>query len=289
MLGIVNAYIAANEIFGLRDRTKSEAGNISGPEYIPETINSIEFQDLSFGYPNTPQIPVLQHLNFRIERGQNIAIVGTSGSGKSTIVSLLERFYDPDTGQILVNDHPIRSVNISVYRSMVSLVAQDTVLYRGSIRENLLLGFSEDESVPDERIFHACRQANIHDFVESLPNGYNTTCGVRGMTFSGGQRQRIAVARALIMDSPVLLLDEATSALDSENERQVQEALSTAKVGRLSITIAHRLSTVKNADCIYVLSEGAFKEHGSHDTLLRKRGLYYTMCEAQRLHDNLAT
>jgi len=238
---------------------------------------------VSFAYSNRHQSSVLQHLNFSVHRGQNIAIVGASGSGKSTITALLERFYDVDSGLVLVNGNPIQSLNLGLYRNMISLVSQETVLYRGTIEENVLLGFEEDSQVSHDDVIQACQDANIHDFILTLPEGYNTTCGIRGMSLSGGQRQRLAIARALIRNSPVLLLDEATSALDTESEHLVQEALRKAMKGRLAITIAHRLSTIRSADCIYVLSKGSFQEWGSHNVLLQKRGLYYDMCEAQQM------
>jgi len=275
--------LAANHIFDLRsDRTTTDA-SLREAKYTPQTISTLEFRDVSFAYPNRLKSPVLQHLNFRVERGQNVAIVGPSGSGKSTITAILERFYEIDTGDVLVNGHPIQSVDLGLYRSMISLVSQETVLYRGTIEENILLGFEENSQVSHDDVVRACHDANIHDFILTLPEGYNTPCGIRGMALSGGQRQRLAIARALIRDSPVLLLDEATSALDTESESLVQDALSRATKGRLTITIAHRLSTIKNVDCIYVLSKGSFQEYGSHDVLLQERGLYYAMCEAQHL------
>lgn len=281
--GIAAAHSAASHIFSLRNRRFAVDTNHSDAKYTPLTISSLEFRDVSFAYSNRHQSSVLQHLNFRVNRGQNIAIVGASGSGKSTVTALLERFYDVDSGSILVNGNPIQSLNLGQYRTMISLVSQDTVLYRGTIEENVLLGVDENSPVSHNDVIQACQDANIHDFILTLPQGYNTACGIRGLSLSGGQRQRLAIARALVRNTPVLLLDEATSALDTESEQLVQDALRKAMEGRLTITIAHRLSTIRNADCIYVLSKGRFHEWGSHDVLLQKRGLYYTMCEAQQM------
>lgn len=281
--GIANAQLAANHIFTLRHRRVATETDCKGSKYAPETINNLEFRDASFTYPNRPQTPILQHLHFHVQRGQNIAIVGPSGSGKSTIFGLLERFYKLDSGDILVNGHPVQSLNLQLYRSMISLVSQDTVLYEGTIKDNVLFGYHGDAQASHNDVVRACQDANIHDFILTLPEGYDTPCGIRGLTLSGGQRQRLAIARALIRHSPVLLLDEATSALDTESEGLVQEALRKAMEKRLTITVAHRLSTIKNADCIYVLSNGSVHESGDHDSLLEKRELYYAMCEAQQL------
>ena len=198
-------------------------------------------------------------------------------------MALLERFYRLDSGSILINDHPVQSINLRSYRSMISLVSQETVLYRGTIKENILLGFHGNSQIAHDKVVQACQDANIHDFILTLPQGYDTMCGIRGLNLSGGQRQRLAIARALVRDPQILLLDEATSALDTENESLVQDALSKAMRNRLTITVAHRLSTIKNANCIYVLSNGRIHEYGDHDSLLQKRGLYYSMCEMQQL------
>ena len=163
---------------------------------------------------------------------------------------------------------------------MISLVSQETVLYRGNIEDNILVGFHGDAQVSHNDVVRACQDANIHEFILTLPEGYDTPCGNRGLTLGGGRRPRLAIARALIRDSLVLLLDEATSALDTESEGLVQSALNKAMKKRLTIIVAHRLATIRNADCIYVLSNGSVHEYGSHDSLLQERGLYYAMCEA---------
>ena len=215
----------------------------------------VELRDVHFKYATRKHVPVLRGLNIRIKPGQYAALVGSSGSGKSTIVSLIERFYDVLSGQILVDGKNISTFNISSYRQHMALVSQEPTIYQGSIRENVLLGAVE-KKVTEEDIENACRQANIHDFIVSLPQGYETDCGAKGVQLSGGQKQRIAIARALVRNPKILLLDEATSALDSSSEKVVQEALDRAAQGRTTIAVAHRLSTIQKADVIYVLDQG---------------------------------
>jgi ATP-binding cassette, subfamily B (MDR/TAP), member 1 len=205
--------------------------------------------------------------------------VGASGCGKSTIVSLILRFYDPSSGRIVVNDNDIRELSPSLYRKCMSFVQQEPPLYMGSIRENVVLGLDYEPS--EAEISEACRQANILDLVSSLPEGLNTRCGTKGTQFSGGQRQRIAVARAIIRKPRLLLLDEATSALDTQSEKIVQAALDEAMSTRTTIAVAHRLSTVKNADVIFVVEDGTIVEQGRHEELQALRGRYYAMCLAQ--------
>ena len=209
-----------------------------------------------------------------------IGVVGPSGCGKTTVVSLLERFYDIQSGQIRVNGQSLKSLDVHAHRATIGLVSQDTTLYQGSIKENVLLGTSSED---EAELFQACRDANIHDFIMSLPEGYETDSGSRGLALSGGQRQRIAVARALIQRPRILLLDEATSALDTQSEEIVQKALEAAAEGRTTIAVAHRLSTVKNADKIFVLDGGRVVEEGTHDGLLQKKGKYWDMVQAQSL------
>ncbi|KAL9093994.1 MAG: hypothetical protein Q9165_003664 [Trypethelium subeluteriae] len=218
-----------------------------------------------------------------VKAGQNIALVGQSGSGKSTIISLLLRFYDVSTGVILFNGEPLTTLPIDDYRSRISVVSQQTVLFQGTMRENILLGVEDESRYAEDQLVQACKDANIHDFILSLPEGYDTQCGSKGLQLSGGQRQRLAIARALIRDPSLLLLDEATSALDTEGEQIVQAALKKAAKGRSTITVAHRLSTIKTADKIYVLGEGCLKEEGTHEELLAARGTYWAMCRAQSL------
>jgi ABC-type multidrug transport system fused ATPase/permease subunit len=203
-------------------------------------------------------------------------LVGPSGCGKTSIVSLLERFYDVQKGKILCNGSNIADIDVKEYRKAISLVAQEPTLYQGTIKENILLGVSE--TTTQDALYQACREAEIHDFITSLPDGYNTDVGSKGINLSGGQKQRIAIARALIRDPKILLLDEATSSLDSESEKLVQKAFEKAgKKGRTMVVVAHRLATVQNADVIFVIGDGKVLEKGDHNALLRQKGVYYQM------------
>ncbi|KAK9453078.1 P-loop containing nucleoside triphosphate hydrolase protein [Dipodascopsis uninucleata] len=244
----------------------------------------IEFRDVHFRYPTRSAIPVLRGLNLKASVGEYIALVGASGCGKSTTISLIEEFYRPLSGQLLFDGKDINTLNISNYRSHIALVQQEPVLYAMTIKENILLGSLEKpEEISDERLVNVCMQCNIHDFIVSLPDGYETMCGTKGVLLSGGQKQRIAIARALIRDPKVLLLDEATSALDSESEKIVQAALDRAAKGRTTIAVAHRLSTIQNADRIYVFDGGKVVESGTHLELLELQGRYFELVQAQAL------
>ncbi|KAI3573651.1 P-loop containing nucleoside triphosphate hydrolase protein [Fusarium oxysporum f. sp. albedinis] len=244
----------------------------------------IELRDVSFKYP-TRDVPVFDSLNLTIEKGQYAAFVGASGCGKTTVISLLERFYGVETGNgmILCNGKNIKDTNVYDYRQILSLVSQEPAMFRGSIRDNILFGVTDPESVSDERIYEVCRDAFIHEFIVSLPEGYNTDVGHKGVSMSGGQKQRIAIARALIRDPKILLLDEATSALDSESEKVVAAAIDKASNGRTVISVAHRLSTIQNADVIFVFDDGKVIEKGSHTELVNKKGIYWEMCQNQAL------
>jgi len=209
-----------------------------------------------------------------------VAFVGPSGHGKSSLISLLERYYSPTSGCIRLDGVDITTQQVTSYRSNVSLVQQEPVLFRGTIRENITLGL---QGISEDQITEACRQANIWDFISSMAGGLETMCGSRGSLLSGGQRQRIAIARALLRKPKLLLLDEATSSLDSESERVVQVALETAKAGRTTIAVAHRLSTIKHFDWIFVLVGGRIQEQGTHSQLLDRKGFYYEMCMGQSL------
>ncbi|KAK7429987.1 hypothetical protein QQZ08_003376 [Neonectria magnoliae] len=276
------AYQAAGELKKLFDRepvvdTWSETGT-----RLPEVDGTLEFRDVHFRYPTRPEQPVLRGLNLTVRPGQYVALVGASGCGKSTTIALLERFYDPLSGGVYIDGHEISGLNINDYRSHIALVSQEPTLYQGSIKENILLG-TPVENVPDEVIEFACREANIYDFIVSLPEGFNTIVGSKGALLSGGQKQRIAIARALIRDPKILLLDEATSALDSESEHVVQAALDKAAKGRTTIAVAHRLSTIQKADVIYVFDQGRIVEQGTHSELMKKNGRYAELVNLQSL------
>ncbi|KAK0119465.1 hypothetical protein ONS95_010913 [Cadophora gregata] len=240
----------------------------------------IALSSMGFQYPGRTT-RVLKDINMTIKHGEFAAFVGPSGCGKSTMVNLLERFYDPTTGEISFAGKPIQTYSPRLYRQNISLVQQEPTLYSGSVFENVSLGL--EEAATEAQIVEACRQANALEFIESLPEGFQTACGNRGLQFSGGQKQRIAIARALIRKPRLLLLDEATSALDTQSERIVQDALDQAKEGRTTIAVAHRLSTIKHADIIFVFGDGRVVESGTHSELLAMKGRYYDMCLAQSL------
>ncbi|KAH7170587.1 P-loop containing nucleoside triphosphate hydrolase protein [Dactylonectria macrodidyma] len=272
---------AANRILNMRESRLQDG--VSATQEIPDADGGIkiELQNIYFKYP-TRSTPVFKGLNLTIEKGQFAALVGASGCGKTSIISLLERFYDLDKGHILCNGKDATDVNVFEYRKYLSLVAQEATLFQGTLRENILLGV-DPTTITEEQLHQACRDASIHEFIISLPEGYNTNIGSRGVSLSGGQKQRVAIARALIRQPKVLLLDEATSSLDSESEKLVQAAFERASKGRTMVVVAHRLATVQNADIIFVLGEGQLLEQGNHTELLKKRGVYWHMCQSQAL------
>lgn len=282
------AHASALALKKLFDRTpKIDAWSQHGQRLTEGDIQgTIEFRDVHFRYPTRPDQPVLRGLTLTVKPGQYVALVGASGCGKSTTVSLLERFYDPLSGGVYVDGQDISTLNVGNYRSFVSLVSQEPTLYSGTIRENILLG-TPQEDISDEQLERVCREANIYDFIISLPDGFSTFVGSKGGLLSGGQKQRIAIARALIRNPKILLLDEATSALDSESESVVQEALDKAAAGRTTIAVAHRLSTIQKADVIYVIDQGRVAESGSHQELMRKNGLYAELVNLQSLATGL--
>ncbi|KAF5022641.1 hypothetical protein F66182_5317 [Fusarium sp. NRRL 66182] len=278
---------AANRILDIRnsvDAGRSTAGEQKEAKLDAEGGVKIELRGVSFKYP-TRDVRVFDSLDLIIEKGQYAAFVGPSGCGKTTIISLLERFYDlePDNGMVLCNDVDIKDINVYDYRRSLSLVSQEPTMFRGSIRDNILFGVADPDSVTDEKIHQVCRDAFIHDFIVSLPEGYSTDVGHKGISMSGGQKQRVAIARALIRNPRILLLDEATSALDSESEKVVAAALDKARDGRTVIAVAHRLSTIQNADVIFVFDDGRVVEKGTHAELVDKQGVYWEMCRNQAL------
>ncbi|KAI1375883.1 P-loop containing nucleoside triphosphate hydrolase protein [Hypoxylon crocopeplum] len=276
------AHHAAGELKDLFDRKPTIDTWSQDGSAVDSIEGTIEFRDVHFRYPTRPEQPVLRGLNLTIRPGQYIALVGASGCGKSTTIALLERFYDPLVGGVFVDGKEISTLNVNQYRSFIALVSQEPTLYQGTIRENILLGSSQ-ENVEDEVIEFACKEANIYDFIMSLPDGFNTVVGSKGALLSGGQKQRIAIARALIRDPKILLLDEATSALDSESEHVVQAALDKAAKGRTTIAVAHRLSTIQKANIIYVFDQGRVVEEGTHTELMRKNGRYAELVNLQSL------
>ena len=239
----------------------------------------VRFEDITFRYPSRPQTTVLEHLTLHAQAGEKIALVGPSGAGKSTIVSLLLRFYEPDSGRLLVDDRPAADFSLQELRGNMAIVPQEVLLFGGSIEENIRYG---RPGASREEILAASRQAACHEFIERFPEGYDTVVGERGVKLSGGQRQRIAIARALLKNPAILILDEATSSLDSESEHLIQQALDILLQGRTAFIIAHRLSTIRKVDRIYVIEDGRVLESGTHDELMaRDGGRYRRLAEMQ--------
>ncbi|CAH2096059.1 unnamed protein product [Euphydryas editha] len=243
---------------------------------------NIYFKNVYFEYPSRPGITVLNGVNINISSGQSVALVGQSGCGKSTVVALISRYYDVIDGSVIVNGYDVRELSVRWLRDQIGLVRQEPVLFNTSIRENIRYGY---EFASDADILKAAKNANAHDFIMTLPAGYDTLVGDRGTSLSGGQKQRIAIARALVRNPRILILDEATSALDTLSESKVQEALNESKKGRTTIIVAHRLSTVRNVDVIYVMQGGEVIELGNHEELMIRKGLYYEMFKASELFD----
>ncbi|GJN89308.1 hypothetical protein Rhopal_002288-T1 [Rhodotorula paludigena] len=277
---------AACDFLHLQDaRPDIDADDTSGKDFdLSSARGHISFENVHFRYPTREHVPVLRGLDFEIKPGQFCAFVGASGCGKSTTIQLIERFYDPLAGRVLVDGQDISQLNVQSYRRAIALVSQEPTLYAGSIRYNVALGaYVPPEQVTQEQIEQACKDANIHNLIVSLPDGYDTDVGGKGTMLSGGQKQRIAIARALIRNPTILLLDEATSALDSESEKVVQRALDEAAKNRTTIAIAHRLSTIQNADVIFVLNNGRIAEKGTHSQLIALKGLYSELVTQQSL------
>lgn len=272
---IQKALAAAQRVFMIIDMPE-EIAESRDAKQLPEVSGKVEFQNVSFAYDDKGN--VITDLSFSVKPGEVIAIVGPSGAGKSTIANLLPRFYDVNKGDIKIDGHSVREVTLDSLREQVSIVPQETMLFNGSVYNNILYGRLD---ATKEEIEAAAKAANAHDFIMQLTDGYETKLGDRGVNLSGGQRQRIAIARAILKNPRILILDEATSALDTESERVVQEALDRLMVGRTSFVIAHRLSTVKNADKILVLEKGNLVESGTHDELLALDGLYAHLYKIQ--------
>uniref|UniRef100_A0A5B7B3K0 Putative ABC transporter B family member 15-like isoform X1 n=1 Tax=Davidia involucrata TaxID=16924 RepID=A0A5B7B3K0_DAVIN len=273
---------AVGSVFAVLDRyTRIEPEDPEG--YKPDKITGhVELRDVDFAYPARPDVMIFKGFSIKIEAGKSTALVGQSGSGKSTIIGLIERFYDPLNGIVKIDGRDLRSYHLRSLRKHIALVSQEPTLFAGTIRENITYGASD--KIDESEIIEAARAANAHDFIAGLKDGYNTWCGDRGLQLSGGQKQRIAIARAILKNPTVLLLDEATSALDSQSEKVVQDALERVMVGRTSVVVAHRLSTIQNCDMIVVLGKGKVVEKGTHSSLLAKgpTGAYYSLVSLQR-------
>lgn len=268
--------IAASErVFSVLD-TQPKIFDVPGAKEIRSFDDKIEFRNVGFRYEKSDQI--LKNINLTINKSEILAIVGPSGAGKSSLVDLIPRFYDVESGEILLDGTDLRNINVRSLRSLMGIVTQETILFNDSIKNNIAYG---SKDIPMEKIIDAAKAANAHNFINDLENGYDTVIGDRGTKLSGGERQRLSIARALLKNPPILILDEATSSLDTESEVLVQQAIDRLMKGRTSIVIAHRLSTIQNADKIIVLSQGELVETGTHDSLLKQNGLYKKLYELQ--------
>ncbi|GLT68950.1 hypothetical protein SLA2020_411400 [Shorea laevis] len=272
---------AIRSVFAIIDRqSEIEPEDHDGLKVKKTFEGRIELKKVFFSYPARPDQMIFKGLSLKIEAGKNNSIGRQSGSGKSTVIGLIERFYDPQNGSVLIDERDIKSYNLKKLRSHIALVSQEPTLFAGTIRENILYG---KEDATESEVRKAARLANAHEFISSMKDGYDTYCGERGVQLSGGQKQRIALARAILKDPAILLLDEATSALDSVSENQVQEALEKMMIGRTCVVVAHRLSTIQKADSIAVISNGKVVERGSHYDLLGigRGGAYYSLIKLQ--------
>jgi len=278
----LSAVGASERIFELMDRKPLIP--TQGGEIRSDFQGHIELRNVSFSYPSRPDTQVIHNINLEVQPGQVVALVGPSGGGKSTLVSLLERFYDPNSGEITLDGKNIKTLDPTWIHSHIGLVSQEPVLFACSIKENITFGV---KSASMEQIIEAATRANAHQFIADFPEGYEALVGERGVRLSGGQKQRISIARALLLNPQILLLDEATSALDAESEYLVQQAIDRLMENRTTLVIAHRLSTVRNANQVVVISGGKIVEMGTHDQLLGNTdGIYRKLVKRQLQRDH---
>lgn len=284
--GVASPYIeafgiskaAASKIFSVINHAPTINASKGKGKKLDSLRGNVQFKNVNFSYPSRKDVPILKKLNLNIKAGETVALVGTSGCGKSTVIQLIQRLYDTDSGEVVIDGTPIKDFDLTWLRSQMGIVGQEPVLFGTTISENIKYG---KEGATDEEVIAAAKKANAHNFVKLLPNGYNTLVGEKGAQLSGGQKQRIAIARALIREPTVLLLDEATSALDNTSEAKVQAALDAASVECTTIIVAHRLSTIRGANKIIVLDNGAVVEEGNHDELMARQSEYYRLVTAQ--------
>jgi ATP-binding cassette subfamily B (MDR/TAP) protein 1 len=277
---------AMRSVFDLLDRRTEIEPDDQDATPVPDRLRGeVELKHVDFSYPTRPDMPVFRDLNLRIRAGKTLALVGPSGCGKSSVIALIQRFYDPTSGRVMIDGKDIRKYNLKSLRRHISVVPQEPCLFATTIYENIAYGH---DSATEAEIIEAATLANAHKFISSQPDGYKTFVGERGIQLSGGQKQRIAVARAFLRKAELMLLDEATSALDAESERSVQEALDRASTGKTTIIVAHRLSTIRNANVIAVIDDGKVAEQGSHSQLMKNHqdGIYARMIQLQRFTHN---
>jgi len=274
---IQEATAAGERVFDILD-TEPQIKDIDNPTPLNEFIDKIEFKNVSFHYDDSPEL-ILCEVNFSVKKGEIIALVGSSGAGKTTLVDLIPRFFDPTQGEITIDGIDIKKLSVANLRKFMGIVTQETVLFNETVKSNIAYGLEDYQS---EKIITAAKIANAHNFIKDLPNGYDTLIGERGAKLSGGQRQRISIARALLKNPPIMIFDEATSALDNESEVLVQEAIERLMHERTTFVIAHRLSTIRNANRILVLEGGRVVQDGKHEDLLKdKDGIYRKLYELQ--------
>ena len=276
-IGLNEGFTAATRIYKILDTQNYIKDKIDAKE-LNLSNGDIEFKNVTMEYKKG--IPIIKNINLKFGGNSRSALVGLSGGGKSTILNLIPRFFNIQKGEITIDNQNISDVKVSSLRRHIALVSQDIILFDDTIKNNLLYG---NILATEEQIIEASKKANCHEFILNFKDGYDTRVGENGVKLSGGQKQRVSIARAILKNSSIILLDEATSALDTDSEKKVQEALNNLTTNKTTITIAHRLSTVKNSDVIYVIDNGEVIESGSHNELLEKRGAYKNLCDQQSL------